>query len=129
MSKQKTFDKVVNFLMEQGSKSRDRTGNLLIDAKGRRCPAGCLLTKAQCQRLEKQLADTEYESLFEVAEIVTLLEDRGHDVMLVDDLRWVHDATHPRRWAHEFRSVADCHELDHPKSIKLRQRSAAAGRN
>lgn len=127
--KQKTFNKAVDALMEQGCKSRNKDGFVLIDSDGNRCAAGWLLTKTQCEQLEKQLADRDYENLFEIPSIVSLLEERGHDVELADDLRYVHDVEHPRGWARHFRDVADNHDLEYPASITLNQRSAAAAQS
>lgn len=106
MTHQETFDIVVNPLRKQGCRSLNNQCCVYKGSDGTKCAAGCLIP------------DRLYDPVYEGATILDkndkarlvgrIIEEQGHDLLLVRRLQRVHDLYSPvDQWEREFVIVAE----------------------
>lgn len=107
MTKQETFDTVVEHLRQQGRPAWDRGGTACLyrTSQGLKCAVGCLIP------------DELYEARFEGVSLTNqkvlqhILRDLGHDVNLLIELQMIHDGMHSSNWESEWKTLAFKHDL------------------
>lgn len=106
MTKQETFDRVVQHLRQQAAKAEDSNGGCMYRTPdGKRCAVGALIP------------DELYRPAFEGFRIggenpvTALMEHLGHSLPLLRDLQRLHDNGDVREWETELECVAKKHRL------------------
>ena len=94
MTKQETFDIIVNHLRKQRCKSAENSKCLYRGPNNTKCAAGILIP------------DKDYIPQMEYANI-----NDGHNIGLVFDMQHVHDNCHINNWEEHFRFFANLHRL------------------
>lgn len=105
--KQQTFDTIVNHLRTQGARALNAAlGHCEYRTPtGMKCAAGCLIP------------DDKYCRSFEGMRVTmttpagVLLNELGHDLVLVQDMQKIHDSHAPHDWEYQFERVATQHGL------------------
>ena len=117
MTKQETFDKVVNHLRKQGAKAEGEiygTSRQCIywdRNTGRKCAAGCLIPEDKYDP-KFETKSVKYE------EIRNIIEDEGHDLYLVRCLQWIHDDRDILDWEVSFMALANSLGLEYSEREK-----------
>lgn len=110
MTKQETFNRVVNHLRQQGHRAFDSEALHCVyfnQKTGDKCAAGCLIP------------EDKYDSSFEgrsidCPKIARILKEEKHDLFLVRGLQIIHDSKHVDEWENAFKELADEFYLEIP---------------
>lgn len=108
MTKQEALTKVVLHAREQGVAAVGSDGNCVyLDAKGRRCFMGCLLTERAARTATEVGPDVQ-----------DLAERLGLDKGFADDLVQIHDNKLPELWEGELSIIATRWGLSMPEQAQ-----------
>lgn len=100
MTRQETFDIVVNHLRKQGRKAIDENGHCRYRTDdGCKCAAGCLIPD------DKYSPDLEGNNIW-YTPIYNILFKLGHDLSLVGRLQQIHDKYDINDWEDGFKDTA-----------------------
>ena len=110
MTKQETFDTVVEKLRAQGKKSHNGLYCVYRGPNGDRCAAGHLIPDhVYCREMEG-LSVMDVVPDIKV-DMPALISGLGYDLQLVSDLQVVHDSYSVCHWEEEWKRVANDHGL------------------
>lgn len=108
---QVTFNKVVRHLLRQKRKAFSRKADMCQyrTRSGLTCAAGCLITKKE---YKKEFEGTPLFTLLtdkvqSVSAVGKIIENKGHNLGLVNDLRSVHDDYKVRDWKNALEKVGE----------------------
>ncbi len=99
MTKQETFDKVVNHLRKQGRRATRGPSCAYRSLDGAMCAAGCLIPDS------KYRPDMEFNTCEKRVVSIVLVEE-GHDVAFVKKLQGIHDRLTVDRWERALDDLA-----------------------
>lgn len=118
MTKQETFDTVVNHLRKQGVKAvANVVGNAVCRYRapgGLKCAAGCLIPDDRYNpALEGEGVHPSVDLTLPPCRLAVtrLIQELGHDLPLVSRLQTIHDASYPPYWEVHFESLAKSVDL------------------
>jgi hypothetical protein len=114
MTKQETFNIVVEHLRKQNAKALNSIGKCVYLAPdGKMCAAGVLIPKEDY----KPEFDSDGSTFYNAHGLTTLGEilecQEGHDLDLVTDLQMIHDSSNVENWEDGFYQVAQYHNLSY----------------
>ncbi len=110
---QKTFNKVVNFLLKQNKKSIDPSELCMYRGpEGTKCAAGCLIPD---QLYDKSLEGIPVGNFNKVGE---LIKSQGHNVTFVRELQLIHDEYDVVKWPVQFKELARICGLKLPSELQ-----------
>lgn len=107
-SKQETFNIVVDHLRQQNERATvvgEGTNSCAYRGDNNTmCAVGCLIPD------EEYNPELEGKTIFS-SEVQDLVKQLGHDLLLVGDLQYVHDAKDIKVWEAGFQAIANLHDL------------------